>query len=99
MSLGASFTSAAGNNYRARFRCSNSLYVFKHTLSAWNTFILHPPTKSRGPAILPRNSTDLGAGEAGLSEDQVLHKPAIALLHKGFSSYIHRNGDLWIYFP
>lgn len=60
----------------------------------------HTPSthKKQKPCHTPKNSTDLGAGEAGLSEDQVLHKPAAALSHKGFSPYIHRNGDLWIYF-
>lgn len=58
------------------------------------------PTKSRGRAVLPRNPPDLrGAGALieGPSE-QGLYKPAIALLHKAFRTYIHCH-DLWIDFP
>lgn len=53
------------------------------------------PTKSRGPAVLPRNPPDL-RGAGALIEG--LYKPAIALLHKAVRTYIHCH-DLWIDFP
>lgn len=76
--------------------------MYIHTLYVCNTLTLYPPTKSRGPAILPRNLTDLRAAGASLIEvpsEQALYEPATALLRKGFRTYIHCDEDLWIYFP
>lgn len=76
--------------------------MYIHRLYICNTLVLHPPTKSRGPATLPRNPTDLGAAGARLivvSSEQALYKPAMALLRKGFRTYVHCDEGLWIYFP
>lgn len=97
-----SFTSAAGNNYRTRCcKCWISLYTHIHILHVCNALVLYQPSKSRGPATLPGNPTDLRAAGATLIEapsEQALGKPGIALLRKGFRTYVHCDEDLWIYF-
>lgn len=66
---------------------------------ATHLYFINP---QKAQATLPRNPTDLRAAGAGLIEvplEPALCKSAIALLRKGFRSYIHCDEDLWIYFP